>query len=214
MPIYVCANYRCMDGIVNKEGDYCPNCLRVNPLSQYNIDLLVATRYAKSLLTHLSYIVEYGRKLGVPDAQLTNHDLSKWSLEEFPAYANFFEGEKSLENKIAFDAAFKHHLECGTNLHHWLCWKRGTTLERMPYHYVLEMVADWFASSMAYTGKEDMTLWLEANLPKIQLHHETWADLNNILQGFDYPYYMPTVYNEGLTEYLSASVLEKVVKNA
>lgn len=162
-------------------------------LTIYGIDLEVAGKFAQNLTEHIEYVREAGLVLGVPTKQLKEHDLSKWSCDEFPHYADWFFGNKS--QPANFERAWLHHLH--SNPHHWQYWmfpdnfglKGGDSengILRMPYDYVLEMVADWQGASRAYAGTTNMTNWLKANLPKIKLHSETKIDLRNILQAIGY----------------------------
>jgi hypothetical protein len=162
-------------------------------LTRYGIDLKVAQAYTESLEKHLFYLREAGGKLGVSPAQLRAHDSSKWSLHEFPAYAEWFYGSKS--DPVGFERAVLHHYHC--NPHHWQHWSftdgfRGWSgqldngLMEMPENYVLEMVADWQGSSMAYTGSYDISGWLATNLPTIKLHSKTRVVLLETLAELGY----------------------------
>eukprot|EP00339_Tiarina_fusa_P024597 CAMPEP_0117038472 /NCGR_PEP_ID=MMETSP0472-20121206/27060_1 /TAXON_ID=693140 ORGANISM="Tiarina fusus, Strain LIS" /NCGR_SAMPLE_ID=MMETSP0472 /ASSEMBLY_ACC=CAM_ASM_000603 /LENGTH=161 /DNA_ID=CAMNT_0004748691 /DNA_START=144 /DNA_END=629 /DNA_ORIENTATION=- len=69
------------------------------------------------------------------------HDLSKLSPSEFTPYANHFFGNSSKH----FDEAWKHHYE--NNDHHIEYWKG----EMVPIEALMEIIADWFAASLAYS---------------------------------------------------------------
>lgn len=155
--------------------------------------------FLESLTAHKRYVREAGAKIGVSPAQLAIHDASKYSVEEFPAYARHFHGGESPVNAERipdeFAAAWLHHMNA--NPHHWQYWifpdgftPRGSSVENgvveMPYPYALEMVADWMGASMAYTGSPDMTDWLVKNLPRIRVHSRTAAALRDILDSLGY----------------------------
>lgn len=152
-----------------------------------------------ALEAHIRFVREAGAKIGVPSVQLAIHDSSKYSVEEFPAYARHFHGGESPINAEhipdEFAAAWLHHMN--HNPHHWQYWifpdgftPRGSSVERgvveMPYNYALEMVADWMGASMAYTGSWDMTDWLAKNLPRIRVHSRTADALRDLLDSMSY----------------------------
>ena len=72
---------------------------------------------------------------------IQEHDESKYSEEEFEAYAQHFYGSK--DNDLEFEEAWKHHWL--NNEHHPEFWLG----EDMPYIYILEMICDWGSFSIA-----------------------------------------------------------------
>lgn len=68
----------------------------------------------------------------------------------------------------------------------------GSTVEHgvmeMPYHFALEMIADWMGASKAYTGSFDMADWLTRNMPKIRVHSNTATYLRQELNMLGYGY--------------------------
>lgn len=156
--------------------------------------------FTERLKTHIRYVREAGRRLGVPEEQLAVHDDSKWSKEEFPHYAaNFIKDDMSpvdaqtVSDNFAY--AWLHHLH--NEPHHWQHWifpdgftPKGSSVENgvlpMPENYVREMVADWMGASKAYTGSWDMTDWLNANLRNMKLHSQTWEILRKVLGELGY----------------------------
>lgn len=130
----------------------------------WNENPAVAAAYAESLLGHLYFVKVASVRLGVPIAQWMNHDASKWSDEEFGAYANHFYGE---DDPAAFDVAWLHHQNL--NAHHWQHWVAGYddggehVALQMPFNYVLEMVADWHGAGRAYQGSWDISGWVNEN---------------------------------------------------
>ena len=74
------------------------------------------------------------------DDIIKEHDNSKFSDEEFEAYAQYFYGDK--KNDFEFGEAWKHHWL--NNEHHPEFWIG----EDMPYIYILEMLCDWGSFSI------------------------------------------------------------------
>ena len=160
----------------------------------------VRETYEKKLREHIAYVVEAGRRIGVSEKQLAIHDRSKWSTEEFEAYAKYFcsgANESPLDSSNVSDEfalAWLHHIH--HNPHHWQHWifpdrytPKGSLIENgvieMPKHYAREMVADWMGASKAYTGSWDMTDWFCKNAGRIRLHSKTASYIVEILTGSD-----------------------------
>lgn len=124
------------------------------------------------------------------DRMILGHDLSKFSAEEFIAYAEWFRGphgnvynvqlhgDKSgevdlhLAKKAAFDAAWDHHK--AHNPHHWQTWPNEP--KQFPNQdgcHLVCMVADWMAMGMEFgdTAEE----YYEKNKDKIDIPQ--WADV-------------------------------------
>lgn len=147
--------------------------------------------YSSRLQAHIAAVQDAGLYLGVPMAQLSQHDLSKWQPDEFVPYARaMVEGDRS-----GFAAAWLLHLQ--RNPHHWQHWifpqdytPAGSSVEngvsRMPDKYALEMIADWMGASVSYTGDEDMSDWLTKNIPTISLHTRTTLFVREVLDSLGY----------------------------
>jgi hypothetical protein len=160
---------------------------------QYGITELSVDAYFVSLCSHIGYVQEAGRKLGIPNEQLERHDLSKLTVEEFPHYARQFHGDKG--DPDGFARCWLHHIH--HNPHHWNHWlfadgytPKGSTVEKgvveMPQHFAIEMIADWMGASRAYTGSWDMKDWLIKNMPTIKVHSKTAAYLRQELDKLGY----------------------------
>ena len=162
--------------------------------------------YEERLNQHISFVREAGRKIGADEDLLRIHDASKWSSEEFDAYALYFArgaDASPVDASIVGDKfvkAWLHHIH--HNPHHWQYWifpdgysPKDSTVENgcveMPACYALEMVADWMGASKAYTGSWDMTDWLCKNMARIRVHSNTAKLIRNIL---DQEGYADTVY--------------------
>jgi hypothetical protein len=172
-----------------------PTGSAVEDWGPYGVPIEVAAAFIESLTEHITYVVEAGERIGVSKDQLDVHDLSKWSIHEFPGYALHFKGGGAPD---LFVHAWLHHIHY--NPHHWQHWifadrftPKGSRVEggcvEMPKIYVVEMVADWMGASRAYTGSWDMSNWLGENLPKIQLHSNSWIVLKEILRKSEYGYH-------------------------
>lgn len=160
---------------------------------QYDITPAIAEKFLASLCEHIQNVREAGEKIGVVKRQLQFHDLSKFSLEEFPYYARNFFGDKA--NPDGFARAWLHHIHC--NEHHWQHWifpdgymPKDSNVENgvveIPQHYALEMVADWMGASKTYTGSDDMSQWLYSNIPKITVHSRSAEFLRGLLDMMGY----------------------------
>lgn len=91
------------------------------------------------------------------DAMVTRnidlHDASKDETGEYTAYDNYFYGKKKTPDIIeAFNHAWLQHIH--RNPHHWQYWvlindepNEGEIILEMPYHYIIEMICDWWAFS-------------------------------------------------------------------
>lgn len=157
-----------------------------------NLEDVVEKAFAESLVEHIAWVQEAGRKIGVPERQLEVHDNSKWSDEEFFGYARHFKGGGAPDE---FARAWLHHIH--HNPHHWQHWvfadgftPKGSRVERgmieMPPNFVLEMIADWLGASRAYTGSWDLKDWLWKNMPKVRVHSNTAEYVRQTLAGLGY----------------------------
>ena len=169
-------------------------------LAFYDVEPAVAIAFEESLRTHVAYVQEAGKTLGLPKAQLARHDESKWSQAEFPAYARHFMGGG---DPVNFPAAWLHHIH--ENPHHWQHWMfpdgwilPGSPMENgileMPEEYALEMIADWMGASKTYTGSWDMAAWLKTNMPRISVHSKTALYLRQVLSSLGYWDIISTVH--------------------
>ena len=115
--------------------------------------------HLKTILIHKWWVFYYCCKFGIPLQGIT-HDLSKFSPTEFLESIKFYQGGKSSPIPAAkkvqgYSLAWQHHK--GRNKHHYEYWTdnydSGTTCIKMPYKYVLELVADYLAAGRTYRGK-------------------------------------------------------------
>ncbi len=107
--------------------------------------------------------------------QIDNHDNSKYEPDELVPYANYFFGNKTDEVVSAFKlAAAKHKTK---NAHHPEFWEGAD----MPLNFVIEMVCDWWAFSIAQNNLAKTLMWYEANKQKLNLSQQTTAQVEKIL---------------------------------
>lgn len=116
-----------------------------------------------------------------------NHDASKYSRAEYPAYDGHFYG---VDDNDAFSRAWLHHIH--HNPHHWQHWvivngygkfsEPGvvTALE-MPKVYVLEMIADWWSFSWLSGNLYEVFDWYEGHRCKIVLNRDTKEYVEDVL---------------------------------
>ena len=98
------------------------------------------SKFADWLKTNCPEVFE-GVDLEAFNEIIKEHDESKFSDEEFEAYAQHFYGDK--KNDFEYEEAWKHHWM--NNEHHPEYWLG----EDMPLIYILEMLCDWGSFSIA-----------------------------------------------------------------
>ena len=152
--------------------------------------------YLKYVLQHKWYVLICCKRMGIPWRGLT-HDLSKFSLAEWPGYVNWFKGPygvkvtgsirseclskyEELKHKQAhmgFKRGWLHHQH--VNPHHWNYWVLDEEPLPMPEVHIREMIADWMAMSMVF--KNDVTEWYEKMKKTMNLHPDTKAKVESFL---------------------------------
>lgn len=147
--------------------------------------------HLKTILIHKYWVFYYCCKFGIPWQGIT-HDLSKFSPVEFWESVKYYQGGKKspipvIKKKNGYSEAWQHHK--GRNKHHYEYWTDnyddGTTCIKMPYKYVLEMVADYLAAGRTYNGKsfifeQEYDWWLKNKSVK-KMHGDTKAMVTVIL---------------------------------
>lgn len=113
-----------------------------------------------------------------------SHDSSKYGDAEYDAYDKYFYGgNKSYKVVNDFNYAWLHHIH--NNPHHWQYWvlqhddEPEEALE-MPYHYVIEMIADWWSFSWKSGKLDEIFDWYEKH-KGMKLHPETRKLVEEIL---------------------------------
>ena len=155
--------------------------------------------YLKYVVRHKYFVWVAGRVLGVSVWRLLIHDWTKFLPCEWGPYVDYFYGPKEMvfspgcepstrpnkTKKAAFDAAWNHHQK--QNKHHFQYYilnkdDGGVKTLQMPYKYAREMLADWMGAGRAITGKWDVWRWYEKNKDKMQIHSDTRAYVEELLE--------------------------------
>lgn len=91
------------------------------------------------------------------DSLIEDHDKSKYTPNEFPAYEKHFTSDiDECTEDYEFDKAWLHHQN--TNLHHWQYWvlikddDEPLVPINMPFEYICEMVCDWQSFAISDPG--------------------------------------------------------------
>lgn len=163
-----------------------------------------SAKYLSYIVRHKWFVFQAGLRTGASLWRLVKHDWSKFLPSEWRPYAAYFYGRppcqmpymrpnRALTEKQWRDgseAAFNHAwlLHQHRNDHHWQHWMLrnddgSTECLPMPVHVIREMVADWMGAGRAITGKWECAEWYAKNREKIQLHPETRASVEEILEG-------------------------------
>lgn len=115
------------------------------------------------------------------------HDLSKYSAEEYQAYDDYFYTYKGKQKPKAvldaFNYAWLHHIH--HNPHHWQHWvlKHDDEPEEaleMPFEYVIEMICDWWSFSFKTGNLKEIFGWYEKHKDMV-LHQNTRKKVEEIL---------------------------------
>lgn len=126
--------------------------------------------------------IDYEYQLGL------YHDYSKTESDEYHAYdAYFYGGNRSYQVVQDFNYAWLMHLH--RNPHHWQHWilhnddpELGEILLDMPYHYIMEMICDWWAFSWAKENLTEIFTWYEERKDYIKLSEKTRKTVEDILE--------------------------------
>ena len=114
-----------------------------------------------------------------------NHDLSKYSEEEFEPYRKFYHPvnkEEKFLGEIEFDAAWEHHWS--NNWHHWQCRQYcNNEMTEEIYLGCLENVMDWLAMSYKF-GDRPYQFW-EKNKDKIKLPQVQMDLIRDLVYGLE-----------------------------
>lgn len=163
-------------------------------MSPLPVRLLRNIKFFLSVMKHKYYVWRGSRKVGgVPWHRILFHDLMKFHPQEASGYINRFLGPG--DRPVLFERAWVHHQNhCD---HHWEYWinrsrhkkdarNNHSYLVPMPIVCIREMVSDWIGASIVYSGRADMTDWLNDHLGKMWLHEDTKGRLAGILIELGY----------------------------
>ena len=106
---------------------------------------------------------------------IVEHDLSKYSADEYQAYDNYFYGKRTKEVESDFNYAWLHHIHA--NPHHWQYWvlKHDDEPEEaleMPIQYAIEMICDWWSFSFKTGNLYEIFDWYKKHKGMV-LHEKT-----------------------------------------
>ncbi len=132
--------------------------------------LLKALSGSGLLLVHDDFVVQW------VDDFIREHDLSKFSMEEFIPYQQKFYPVGD-QDPIDIKKAFQHHID--SNPHHYQNWTK--IVQNHPNEHLIHllcMVCDWMAMSMELGGSAEE--YYLANAEKMDLPkwaHDTLLDI-------------------------------------
>ena len=116
------------------------------------------------------------------------HDASKNEADEYEAYdAYFYGGNRSYQVVQDFNYAWLNHIH--RNPHHWQHWvllcddpNEGEIILGMPYHYILEMICDWWAFSWSKENLTEIFKWYDEHKSYMKLERKTRQTVEDILK--------------------------------
>ena len=151
--------------------------------NEYLVDHIGGVKKAFSwICEHFSDVAE---KMGPYRSFIDSHDNSKYMDEEYDAYDKYFySGNRSAKVVSDFNYAWLHHIH--NNPHHWQYWvlihddEPEEALE-MPYHFVIEMICDWWSFSWKSGNLTEIFDWYEKH-KEMKLHPKTRKLVEDILK--------------------------------
>lgn len=120
------------------------------------------------------------------DKLIEVHDISKYCIEEFEGYRQWFYPEAGMDkSESEFKYAWNHHQK--TNQHHWQYWVMVENKEikslKIPFIYIFEMLCDWTA--MSYKFNDLPSEFYNKNKDDMILEETTTMCIENWLPLFD-----------------------------
>ena len=154
--------------------------------------------HIRNILVHKWWVFYYACKFGIPWRGFM-HDWSKFHPTEFFESVKYYQGDSSpipyckLVNGVSY--AWQHHK--GHNPHHYEYWidnfDKGygkPTYHKIPYEYLMEMMADWFAAGRTYIGKDftlqDEVNWWKWKRESITIHPATLEWINEFMKDMEF----------------------------
>lgn len=115
------------------------------------------------------------------------HDKSKNESDEYDAYDAYFYGRnRSFQVVQDFNYAWLNHIH--RNPHHWQHWlllndepNESEIILDIPYHYILEMICDWWAFSWAKGDLTEIFNWYDQHKSYMKLSEKTRKTVEDIL---------------------------------
>lgn len=118
------------------------------------------------------------------DELISQHDKSKWSPEEYDAYAHYFYIDKDNPDETSFDYAWLTHLHRNPHHHqYWVLIRDEGEKEPldMPEEYIIEMLCDWHSFS-AKKPESTAWQWYEDNQSDMVLSENTKQLINKYIE--------------------------------
>lgn len=114
------------------------------------------------------------------------HDKSKEKPDEYPAYDEYFYGNNRSAAVVAeYERAWLTHIH--KNPHHWQYYilhcddpREGVKVLDMPYHYIVEMICDWWSFSWKTGDLYEIFKWYDDRKEYIMLSERTRKTVNDI----------------------------------
>lgn len=115
------------------------------------------------------------------------HDDSKSNQDEYEAYDAYFYGNNRSYSVVQnFNVAWLKHIH--RNPHHWQYWilvnddpNEGEILLEIPYHYIIEMICDWWAFSWEKGNLYEIFDWYNQHKDYMKLNSKTRDTVEDIL---------------------------------
>lgn len=121
---------------------------------------------------------------------ILQHDDSKFSSAEYPAYCNYFYPCDGYEkDEVAFKAAWLHHIHANPHHHqHWVLLSDNSQILilDMPLVNICEMLCDWHSLSADDPNSTAQSYWVEHH-DEMRLSKSTVAIIDNLIDIFDKP---------------------------
>ena len=151
---------------------------------EYDLYLM---KHMNSVNIAFKWLKKYLPELVADVTHISSHDISKYSIEEYNAYDDYFYGEEHTEEvEKAFNLAWLHHIH--NNPHHWQHWvlinddpDLGIMALDMPYDYIIEMIADWWSFSFKTGNLYSMFDWFDEHVNYMILSDKTQKIVIDIL---------------------------------
>lgn len=189
-----------------------------------------ALGHTRNIITHKYWVFYYACKLGIPFRGFM-HDWSKFSPIEFFESVKYYQGTSSpipaCKKAKGYSLAWQHHK--GRNPHHYEYWidniDNGGTPIKIPYKYVLEMIADYLAAGKTYQGKsftfKGEYEWWKSQRQLRNMHENTKMFLDIVfkylaLYGFDgdlIDFASENIYTDGSSLKMCHEYTENVLRS-
>lgn len=119
--------------------------------------------------------------------QISDHDKSKYKLDEYVPYDKYFYGQNKSYNVVQeFNYAWLTHIH--NNPHHWQYWvlinddpTEGEKILDMPLNYIIEMICDWWAFSWSKENLHEIFSWYDEHKDYMKLSPNTRKTVEHIL---------------------------------